>query len=183
MKFTRIENNKKVQLHEFILVVLLGFAAYFLIVDSFVYFYSHYIWYSFAIVAVGCFIFCNLLPKKKKGALSDYYYLLVSAVLTIYTFWFTPKMIHFLSFPKNVCFNAILTHKQYFYTQNQTGSIEFYFIKDINNKLPKNLVELNSLNAIPEKEYDKLPNLGKKIEICGTISNIGFSFDYIENLP
>ena len=183
MKFERMKRQEKTQPYEYILIFLLMVSAWFLIVDSFVYFYSYYIWYSFALVVVGCFVFCNWLPKKKKKVFSDFYYLLVPAILTIYIFWFAPKIIHFVSLPKNICFNAILTYKQYFYTQNQTGMIKFYLIEDANNKPPKELKTLNKLSAIPEKEYNNLPSTGKKIEICGTLSSIGFSFDYVDGAP
>jgi len=33
---------------------------------------------------------------------------------------------------------------------------------------------------IEKQQYFALPSRGKKIQICGEISKIGFSFDYVE---
>jgi len=164
-------------------IMLLGgmlFAMVNEINDTFYYFYSNYAGYMLVSMIVGCYTLCVLLKKKVQRVT---FYFNISAVVLLLTFnlWLFPKVAHYLFLPKkDICMKAILSTKAYFYTLNETGQIEFVLI---DNNVSKKLNDYYSIVGIPKYEYDQLPPVGSKIQICGELSPVGFSYAYIDTVP
>lgn len=148
------------------------------LLSSFKYFYENYFIYSIAGSVILAMITFYYLPKYYEIKLKELHYFLFSIFFAGLTFFFIPKFAHIFILNKNFqCISATLVGKS-FLGSDQKGSIKFDIIYEQNT--PKEFIGYHSLRDIPKDEYEQLPSHGSKINICGDLSKICFSFDYIE---
>jgi len=147
--------------------------------SSFTYFYQNYIVYSFVFILLLLFLCLYWIPQKKFSIkFSNFYDLMIPLIIVTTTLWFIPKLLHYyLIDKKNQCIKTVLTNKSY----NPHGKSGFIKFDDI-NAVPRieDMIFVNSISGIDEYQYDNLPKKGEKIRICGEVSKIGFSLDYVE---
>jgi len=145
--------------------------------NSFIYFYRHYLTYSLIGIILGILILV-MMSKRFTQKFTVLYYFSIILITIFMSIWFIPKSLHYLKNDKNnVCVEAHLKYKG-FVRYNNNGFIKFTLLDD--TKLPIDLIFLKKINGLSRYDYDNLPKKGEKIRICGEISKIGFSFDYVE---
>ena len=145
--------------------------------STFSYFYDFYILYSLGlaiVVLIVFYFFIKLYNVRTFWAK----YLLIPFMIFSLSLWTIPKFIHHYIFStETLCLNATLKYKDYIHRDDR---VKIIFELDYSIQIPKQLQSFTQLDGVGGYEYNSLPKKGKKIKICGEVSKIGFSFDYVE---
>jgi len=150
----------------------------FVIISVFEYFYSSYIFYSLFVLIILLLLLGYIYFYKYISLLS--FNSLVILVI-VYSIWFIPEGFHKYIIQKNfICLEAQLKSKRFIRYNEHRGKIKFTILNKFN--MPKELLFFDTFYGVPKDQYDNLPLKGSKIKICGEISKIGFSFDYVETV-
>ena len=139
--------------------------------SSFVFFYTAYIYYSLAVQLVLMIIF--FIIDKKYINLP---YLGLSILMAIILFYGLPLVSHYVLLDtKRICFETTIESKSF----RKKESIGKIWIKN-SALVYENVENIDEINGIGKDEFNLLPKIGSKIQICGDISKVGFSYSYIE---
>ena len=153
------------------------------IYGSYIYFYTNYILYSFGILFVLCLVICLIVFRSRKSIESiDPMVICISVLIfvSMLSIWWIPKLFHYTLLDRTeLCINAKLISK---YRLKSIRNIRFE-INSTKTELPATLLKIDTLSNIDVIEYDKLPPIGSKIQICGQLSKVGFSYEYIDTVP
>jgi len=159
------------------IVLLLG-----VIYGSYIYFYTNYILYSFGALFILCSVIYLVTFRTRKSIVSvDPTVICISALIfaSMLSIWWIPKLFHYTLLERTeLCINAKLISK---YRLKSIRNIRFE-INSTKMELPATLLKIDTLSNIDAIEYDQLPPIGSKIQICGELSSVGFSYAYIDTL-
>jgi len=156
-----------------VVLILLITNLYF---DTFTYFYGLF-YDSLTLFIILLLLWLILMQSSQRIKKSISKYLFVPSIILLLSFWTIPKIIHYYVIPKDMlCLQATLKSKRLI---KGLVSIDFTFEKYPTTMLPK-LQSLTTLHSIDGYQYNDLPRKGELIQICGEISKIGFSLDYVE---
>lgn len=165
-------------------ILLIGFTISLFIAkianDRQIYFYSNYILFSIICLFFLYIFFGYVIPKVfSSKVFTQWYYLSVILLSILLAFWGIPKVLHYYFLDKKEkCITSKLTYKYFSYTSGNVGRISFD--TEYQAKIPNSLLKLSSLSAISKETFDILPKEGSKIQICGDISDFGFTYSHIE---
>ena len=165
-------------------IILLGITISLFIIkianDTQVYFYSNYIFFALIFLFFFYIFFGYVIPKIFASKVySKWYYLTIVLLGITLSFWNIPKVLHYYLLDKEEkCIASKLTYKYFSYTSGNVGRISFNTEYETN--IPYALHKLNSLSAISKETFDILPKQGSNIQICGDISDVGFTYSHIK---
>ncbi len=143
--------------------------------STFVYFYKFYILYSLIAIMSIMSIFYILI---KDNLIYWTKYLFIPLMVFSLFLWTLPKLVHhYIVSTQMLCLNATLRYKDYISRDNR---VKIVFELENKIKISKQLQSFSKLDGIDGYQYNNLPKKNEKIRICGQISKIGFSFDYVE---
>ena len=139
--------------------------------SSFVFFYSAYFYYSLAMLLVLMIIFW-IIDRKY----IDLPYVGLSVLIATILFYGLPLASHYLLLDtKRICFETSMKSKSY----SPKEGIGKIWIEN-NTQIYENIEKIDEINGISKDEFDLLPKVSSKINICGDISKVGFSYSYID---
>ena len=171
------ERSKKPDMPIFIAVpIVVSMIIVILITNSsFVFFYKNYLILSLFSALILLTILFVLARKYNKLSFVG-----ISLILILFSTHLVPLAFHYMFGEKeNVCFEATIGGRYFSYT---SGNIGWINIRDIDSD-SKNIRAISRMPGIPKYEYDQLPPAGSKIQICGQLSKVGFSYEYIDTVP
>jgi len=146
------------------------------VLTSLTYFYANYILYSLIGFIVLLFLTLYWLPKLsiyKKFTIAIW--VVIPLVYLATTIIFIPYFLHnHIIDKKYECYSAKLKR-----VSDVGGIGSIYFDMDYSDNIPKEMMFIHALD-IDIFQYDNLPKKSEKIKICGEVSKIGFSLDYVE---
>lgn len=146
------------------------------VLTSLTYFYANYIVYSLLGFVILLFLTFYWLPKLSiYQKFSIAIWIVIPLIYLATTIIFIPYFLHNYIIDKRYeCYSAKLKR------MTDVGGIgRIYFDIDYTKDLPREMMFVHAMD-VDIYQYDNLPKKGTKIRICGEISKIGFSFDYIE---
>jgi len=176
------KKKEKVYYYDAILVVIFFLLTGIEMNLAFTHFYTNYILYSLLASVILSLVTLYIIAKLRiTKNISVVPWLTIPFIYIIINIFLIPSFLHYHYCDKKYqCFNAQLERKYIFHKRNQISPIGIQFDINYTNDLPKELMFFRHISDIDPFDYEQLPNKGKKIHICGEVSKIGFSLDYVK---